>query len=110
MQMGQLGRSRIGFQRVGQGLGADLEMPRFVGGLCGQFLIEQREEFLASVMVMLPGVFTVEDNRDKKVFARRLMRDCAEPANDVFQRELRALAPDKRPGRAAGNDSADGPK
>ena len=29
---------------------------------------------------------------------------------EEFQRELRALAPDKRPGRAVGNDSADGPK
>ena len=28
---------------------------------------------------------------------------------EEFQRELRALAPDKRPGRA-GNDNADGPK
>ena len=29
---------------------------------------------------------------------------------EEFQRELRALAPDKRPGGRAGNDTADGPK
>ena len=53
-------------------------------------LIEKREKLFASLVVMLPGIFPVEHNRDGDLFLRRIVNDLPQPAEDIVCCHLRS--------------------
>ena len=86
MQVLQSGRRRQTVQRLTEGVGGD---PNAVDRACGQCGVQPTQEPFAAVMVMLPGIFPVQDNRDQQAIARCALRDLADAAQDVLDGRLR---------------------
>ena len=80
---GGRGLERFGDRGGGGANGAAIECAGRAG------LVEEGEKLFASLMVVLPWVFTVQHNCDGDLLLRRVVDDLAQPAKDILGRHLR---------------------
>ena len=83
MEMGQQLLVGHGLERFRHGGGDDTHGVAFVQQPFRKRRIEVREKPFTPFMVMLPGVFTVQDDGNEDVVLRRLKRDVLDAAQDV---------------------------
>src|SRR3990167_2375393 len=57
--------------------------------MCGEGTIEAREEVLAAVMVMLPGIFTIKNDGNENLFLGGVMNNVSEPAEHIVRGRIR---------------------
>ena len=57
--------------------------------VCGEGPVEAREEVLAAVMVVLPGVFTIKNDGNENLFLGRVMNNVSEPAEHIIRGRVR---------------------